>query len=43
MRSHNVLTIEQITDMHDQGIEGLILQLDLQALVGERLSNGDTN
>jgi len=35
--------MEQIPDMHDYATESLVLQLDLQALIGERLSNGDTD
>jgi hypothetical protein len=35
--------MKQTNAMHDQGTERLILQLHFQALVGERLSNGDTN
>ena len=35
--------MEQILDMHDYLTARLILQLDLQALVRERLSNWDTN
>ena len=35
--------MEQILDMHDYVTTCLILQLDLQALAGERLSNGGTD